>query len=245
MSPRTRRLLYLASVALSTTATVAWLMSLQQKPSESLRGPSALERNLAEISPALSRASKPGSAPLTATEIRSATVEVVAKPASSQPLILTFTHAPEAGHTDGEACLRHRNFLNIDWQPFASKVTTCVRVDGRPVTHERTKTGLLIGPDAGPRSKIQVTVCTPASEVECSKKCSKPKDAVLGALGVDEADLKAGWDSPSAAEGQAKLSSLEKQLQQELADHADLDIYNGWQPAQKAIPAQSQLASQQ
>ncbi len=244
MSPRTRRLLYLASVALSTTATVAWLVSLQQKSTHNLRGPSALERNLAEISPALPRASQPGSAPLTASVPRSTNTEPE-KPSSQQPLVLTFVHASEAAHSDGESCLRHRNFLKIDWQPFASKVPTCVRVDGRPVGHERTKEGLLIGPEAGPRSKIQVTVCTTAFADECTKKCAKPKDAVLGALGVDEADLKAGWESPAAAEGQAKLSSLERQLQQELADHADLEIYSGWQPAPKSAPAHSQLASQQ
>jgi len=232
MSPRTRRLLYLASVALSTTATVAWLVSLQRNPIEDLRGPSALERNLAQTPlalPGVSRAANPESA----------------KPASQQSLVFHFLHSTDASHTDGEACQRHRNLLKMDWQAFASKVTTCVRVDGRPVAHERTHEGLLLGPDAGPRSKIQVTVCTTASAEECTKKCSKPKDAVLGALGVDEADLKAGWDSPSAAEGQAKLSSLEKQLQYELADHADLEIYTGWQPAPQAAPAHSQLASQQ
>ncbi len=244
MSPRTRRLLYLASVALSTTATVAWLVSLQQKPTDSQRGPSALERNLAQTSPALPRAPLPGSAPFTASESRSVT-PASKDAASHQPLVLRFLHAPDASHSDGEACLRHRNFLKMDWQSFSAKITTCVRVDGRPVAHERTKEGLLLGPDAGPHSKILVTVCTPASADDCTKKCSRPKDAVLGALGVDEADLKAGWDSPSAAEGQAKLSSLEKQLQQELADHADLEIYKGWQIAPQANPTSSQLASQQ
>jgi hypothetical protein len=244
MSPRTRRLLYLASVALSTTATVAWLVSLHRNPTEDLRGPSALERNLAQTPLALPGAPLPGSAPLVAGASRAANPES-SKPASHQSLVFRFLHSTDASHSDGEACQRHRNFLKIDWQPFASKVTTCVRVDGRPVAHERTQEGLLLGPDAGPRSKIEVTVCTTASADECTKKCSKPKDAVLGALGVDEADLKAGWDSPSAAEGQAKLSSLEKQLQQELADHADLEIYSGWQPAPQVVPAHSQLASQQ
>lgn len=157
-----------------------------------------------------------------------------AKPAAPVPACYTisFTHKPTAGHTDRDTCSEHRNLVKFDSTAINPKAM-CVRVDGTPVPFESVKGGLLIAPIAGPKSKITVRYCT--GKISCNEECKIKRDTFMEGLG--------NTNDQDETKDQDVGNHVEAEMAQELADHADLAIFDGWLDAQPVIACTHGLAS--
>ena len=91
-----------------------------------------------------------------------------------------YQHRPTAGHVDRESCAQHDNVVSLD--PTIKAL--CVRVDGVPVSFDRKKDKILIGPLAGPDSVVSVSYCLGQSR--CLAPCQIPKDGFMNAIGAGE-----------------------------------------------------------
>lgn len=106
----------------------------------------------------------------------------------------SFHHKPTSGHTDEEACSRHKNLLKLT-HANPSAAHFCVRVNGTPVKFMRKGDEILIGSIAGPKAKITVNYCLGKSNCDELAKddCTVPKDEFMEALGGDTDSLNAQW----------------------------------------------------
>lgn len=174
-----------------------------------------------------------------------------AAPAPAAPIVTAdacttqvFTHQEAEGHEDGEACLYHKNLINLTG--FAesgveiNSKSICVRANNKPVKFKylANKKGpqIMLGAVAGPTTKISVTFCT--GKMTCASDCTIPKDDFMEAIGAAETDedlftdrgSKVGWKkgkNPQKEEEavQRELAELKKTVKDELRKGS---LFEGW-----------------
>ena len=129
--------------------------------------------------------------------------------------------------------------------------SVCVRLNGTPVTYEFVQekgkagiSGIMLGPIAGPESKISVRYCLGVKK--CNEECKIPHDEFMDAIGGTnpDADLKipvVKWDPTDAAADNDAVAEVDADLQKELSD-ADITVFEGWIGNDEAISCKERLA---
>ena len=168
------------------------------------------------------------------------------KPVEPEPACytVTYTHKALAGHKNMDECSQHRNLIKLGDSKVSQK-SVCVRVDGTPVKFDWVKSAILLGPVAGPNTKITVRYCQPKAKDSCADDCKLPKDDFMAALGGDEEKIAkhqakngkvAKWDPSDSQDDSDVAAQVDSEMQKELADWIDLATFEGWKDS---VPAQS------
>ncbi len=167
-----------------------------------------------------------------------------AKPVEPEPACytVTYTHKAAAGHKNMDECSQHRNLIKLGDSKVSLK-SVCVRVDGTPVKFDWVKSSILLGPVAGPNTKISVRYCQPKAKDTCADDCKLPKDDFMAALGGDDEKIAkhqakngkmAKWDPSDAQEDSDVAAQVDSEMQKELADGIDLATFEGWKDSAPA-----------
>jgi hypothetical protein len=149
--------------------------------------------------------------------------EAAAQPETAKKLTencftVTYVHKKISSHSDGEACLRHKNLivLNHPEQAENTKINTksvCIRVNGAATKFAfvpNKSNQVIIGPEAGPHAKITARYCVGKSL--CQEDCTIKKDEFMAALGADDSDAAAvDWD------GSKEVAKEDSELENEMA----------------------------
>jgi hypothetical protein len=197
--------------------------------------PSQTSRINQSVSPAqqqLAQEQNAEHAAATPTNPSSAALPSVASQGAPAPHCFyeSFHHKPTPGHTDEEACSRHKNLLRLA-HSNVNPNHLCVRVNGTPVKYERKGDEILIGSIAGPKAKITVSYCIGKSSCnELAKdECKIPKDEFMEALGGDT-------DSPDSDSAQwGGNAQLNADVKKELQGINELDNDGDRAPAQANV----------
>ena len=167
------------------------------------------------------------------------TGSVASAPAAVAPdtcFVATYQRDKESkAFVDNEEWAQQRNLVHLA-KNEVNKDSVCVRVNGTAVKHEWTAKGVVFGPVAGPGAKITVRYCM--GKEQCKEECKIPKDDFMAALGTEDdsdskGDAKAKPKSKAgrwaASEGGADVgTTVEAEMAKELADQADLVVFDGW-----------------
>jgi hypothetical protein len=186
-------------------------------PSGAVLGKNVMEKNL--------DTAKTGAAP--ATTKQSLNNEQTLGAPQATCITLTYKHKKTTGHDTDETCGQHRNLLKLQHETI-NKKAICAKVDGTPVRFELTKAktpAVVIGPYAGPNSKITVQYCL--GKAALKEDCTIPKDEFMDAIGATEDSAPtAQWDNNEKVDDVTK--QIDGEVMRELASDGDLGIFDGW-----------------
>ena len=139
----------------------------------------------------------------------------------------TFVHKKLSSHSDGEACLQHRNLITLQTSEPINAKTTCVKVNNRPVKFTRNPTAaseILIAAVAGPEAVIKIRYCVGSTSCKGAEaNCTVPKDDFLAGLGADQGiaddfdDITAAAPNETWTKGAAKDKQAQAKIDRQLA----------------------------
>ncbi|OFZ85311.1 MAG: hypothetical protein A2603_14210 [Bdellovibrionales bacterium RIFOXYD1_FULL_55_31] len=144
---------------------------------------------------------------------------------------IVYQHKATAGHSSDEACSQHQNLIKLNHA--ISKINArslCVRVNGTPVRYQPVKNRpdeIVIGPLAGPQSKIVARYCM--SKIRCTEECNIPRDEFMDAIGGSTEDGNQGQLGKWEAENDSNSAKMHAELKKELADFEEKgSVFRDW-----------------
>ena len=175
------------------------------------------------------------------------------KPTDSGCFLATYHHKELPGHKTHKECALHKNYIHLS-AVDANLKSVCVRLNGTPVSYEfvqekKTKgvSGIMLGPIAGPDSKISVRYCLGIKK--CADDCKIPQDEFMDAIGGTDKDADprmpiVKWDpTDQTASDSDAVAELDSDLQKELSD-ADLSVFEGWIGNDEAVSCSKEHLAQ-